>query len=182
MERLRQAREWQLYGFYYYDSEHFVRHSVLIREYFAPVAAIKTQVDLTVSRARAVAEVLVGVHVRHGDYATFADGQMFYSLEEYRALMQLVMELFPGKALAFLVCSNANLDTNVFEGLRCFFGPSTTVGDLYCLAACDYIVGPSSSYSEWASFYGQVPRYVYNKGSLSATEGHGLRPPSISLT
>ena len=32
--------------------------------------------------------------------------------------------------------------------------------DLYTLAACDLIVGPRSTYSGWASLYGDVPRYV----------------------
>jgi hypothetical protein len=28
---------------------------------------------------------------------------------------------------------------------------------MYALASCDYIVGPPSTFSLWASFYGQVP-------------------------
>jgi len=33
------------------------------------------------------------------------------------------------------------------------------MGDLYALAKCDYILGPLSSYSQWASFYGNKPLY-----------------------
>ena len=42
-------------------------------------------------------------------------------------------------------------------------GPGTEIGDLYSLAACDYIIGPPSTYTQWASFYGQVPRFVHNR-------------------
>jgi hypothetical protein len=33
------------------------------------------------------------------------------------------------------------------------------MGDLYALAKYDYILGPLSSYSQWASFYGNKPLY-----------------------
>ena len=31
------------------------------------------------------------------------------------------------------------------------------ITDLYGLSSCDYIMGPPSSYSQWASFVGNVP-------------------------
>ena len=31
------------------------------------------------------------------------------------------------------------------------------ITDLYALSKCDYIIGPPSSYSQWASFIGDVP-------------------------
>jgi hypothetical protein len=37
------------------------------------------------------------------------------------------------------------------------FGPGSVVGDLYALARCDYIMGPPSTYTQWASFYGNRP-------------------------
>jgi hypothetical protein len=37
------------------------------------------------------------------------------------------------------------------------FGAGSPVGDLYALAQCDYIFGPVSTFSQWASFYGNKP-------------------------
>ena len=34
---------------------------------------------------------------------------------------------------------------------------SKPVEDMYSLSKCDYIIGPYSSFSAWASFYGEVP-------------------------
>ena len=31
------------------------------------------------------------------------------------------------------------------------------IEDLYCLAKCDYLMGPNSTYTSWASIYGNVP-------------------------
>jgi hypothetical protein len=41
-------------------------------------------------------------------------------------------------------------------------GPGHFIEDLYALASCDYIIGPPSTFSQWASFYGNVPRYMVN--------------------
>jgi len=41
-----------------------------------------------------------------------------------------------------------------------------TIEDLYLLGYCDYIVGPNSSFSQWASFWGGVPLHVLDWKSL----------------
>ena len=42
-------------------------------------------------------------------------------------------------------------------GLSVGFAPGVPVEDLYALAACDYVLGPVSSFTQWASFYGSKP-------------------------
>jgi len=44
--------------------------------------------------------------------------------------------------------------------------------DIYLLSCCDYIVGPYSSFSQWASFVGQVPLHVvdYKNAFLEGRE------------
>jgi hypothetical protein len=59
--------------------------------------------------------------------------------------------------VAFLLCSNEALDLRDFADLPVRLATGHFVEDLYALAACDYVLGPPSSYSMWASFYGQVP-------------------------
>ena len=46
-----------------------------------------------------------------------------------------------------------------FAGLTVGFGPGSPVGDMYALAKCDYVFGAVSSYSQWASFYGNKPLF-----------------------
>lgn len=40
------------------------------------------------------------------------------------------------------------------------------IEDMYSLAECDYIIGPPSTYTMWASFYGEVPLYMVDNPSL----------------
>ena len=42
---------------------------------------------------------------------------------------------------------------------------SDCMTDLYALSRCDYIIGPPSTFSQWASYYGHVPlRFLRWKG------------------
>jgi len=36
---------------------------------------------------------------------------------------------------------------------------------IFSFAKCDYIVGPPSTFTSWASFYGDVPVYFYWRSS-----------------
>ena len=39
-------------------------------------------------------DLVIGVHIRRGDYATWHNGQFFYGLEEYHQFMLRVQELY----------------------------------------------------------------------------------------
>lgn len=71
--------------------------------------------------------------------------------------MHELAEQFPACKVSFLVCSNEQLGKHEFPGLSLGFGPGFPVEDLYALANCDYVFGPPSTYSQWASFYGDTP-------------------------
>ena len=36
-------------------------------------------------------------------------------------------------------------------------GTDSPVSDVYALARCDYILGTKSTFTQWASFYGEKP-------------------------
>jgi hypothetical protein len=36
-------------------------------------------------------------------------------------------------------------------------GSGPPVNDLWTLSKCDFVFGPPSTFSQWASFYGKVP-------------------------
>lgn len=104
--------------------------------------------------------VIVGVHIRRGDYKEWLDGIYYFSDETYyRAMKDLEKQLLEkGEKVKFLICSNEKINLNSFSELDCFIIPeSSSEKDLYALSKSDYIIGPPSSFSQWASFYGEVP-------------------------
>jgi hypothetical protein len=113
---------------------------------------------------RCDAEIVVGIHIRQGDYEQWRGGQFYLTTQEYVQLMWTFVEQFPGKKVGFLVCSNEEQEERFFDGLTYANGPGHPVSDLYSLSRCDYIIGPLSTFSQWASFYGKVPLCHIEKG------------------
>ena len=151
------------------DFASFVRHADAIRDYFRPVPHHRIRVEELIRRARPDRGPLLGVHVRQGDYADFEQGKYLFALDRYRALMSRTLPLFPD-GTRFLVCSNSSLGSDMFPGLDVSVGTGHPLEDLYALACCDYLMGPPSTFSRWASFYGKVPHYtvtdIHNVPSL----------------
>ncbi len=144
-------------GWCFRDMAAFRKHSDTLRRFFAPKAAAAANVAAFIRSCRDGADLLVGVHIRRGDYREFQGGRYFFEPAQYAALMRQMERLFPGRRVRFLVCSNEAVSEAAFPGLEVRPGPGHIIEDLYSLAACDYLLGPPSTYSQWASFYGEVP-------------------------
>lgn len=162
-------------GWLFRDEHALRRHAPALREFFAPARGVAERIGAHVRRAREGCELLVGVHVRQGDYRNFEGGRYFYESAEYARMMREAERLFPERRVGFLVCSNERQDPAVFEGLRHTPGPGHFVDDMYALAACDYIIGPPSTYTLWASFYGGAPLHPVEGPGASITL-EGFRP------
>lgn len=166
-------------GLYILDPTSVREHSVEIRRYFSLVPTYQHRVDLIMQRLREECEVIVGVHYRQGDYKHFRDGIYYYSDDEYRQEMLNLQALFPSKKVGFLITSNEPHRIESSEFMKVYEGGGHLIEDLYCLAACDYIMGPPSTFSLWASFYGNTPRYVMNRKEKLM---HGIDDNILSLS
>ena len=147
-------------GWLFRAHQSFEQHADTVRAFFTPIERHRAAVARLVGRARRSAAVVVGVHIRHGDYRHFVDGQFFFPPRQYAALMWRVRNLLADRPVAFVVCSNTPQPADAFDGLSVHFGSGHEVEDLYALAGCDYLLGPPSTYTMWASFHGRVPLLV----------------------
>jgi hypothetical protein len=131
-----------------------------IRAKFTPDHNVLEMVRKHVSAARTGVDVLIGLHIRRGDYVHFFGGKYNYSTSFYQQVMETMGSFFSGRRVAFLLCTNGpkefadNLPYKIISGPGMEQG---ALGDLHCLAECDYIIGPPSSFSLWAAFYGRKP-------------------------
>jgi hypothetical protein len=135
--------------FYYYKEE--------IKAYFRPVQKHLKNIDTLINSCRSQVSVLIGIHMRGGDYKEFLNGKFYFEAGTYYSMMKQIATLFPGQKVGFLVCSNDPIDETIFSGLNVFKGTNHFIEDMYSLAECDYILGPPSTYTMWASFYGNTP-------------------------
>jgi hypothetical protein len=144
-------------------------HRQTICAYFRPLPVHQEKIYQAIDIARKNCDVLVGVHIRGGDYASHLGGRYCYTVPDYIHVMRCVSTLFPGKRVVFLICSNSILDPEMFEEMNCHFGPNHHLQDMYAFAECDYIIGPPSTYTLWASFYGNVPLYFIQEPNKPVT-------------
>lgn len=148
-------------GFKCRDDKAFIdKHQEELRNLFSPTDSVRQTVTNFVEDLRSDNSIIVGVHVRRGDYRTYLGGKYFFDDSVYCSFMKQLSEMFAQKGLItkFVICSNENVDLEFFKGLNVYRKEgSSFIVDLYTLADCDCILGPPSTYSQWASFYGQKP-------------------------
>lgn len=155
-------------GWYVRASQSMKKHEQVVREYFTPLPKYQQNIQNLMQPLREKYDVLVGLHIRSGDYRLLLNGVYIYPLENWRLLMEQMVNLLPNQRVAFLICSDEDYRSQInnFTDLNVHFGTGQMIEDLYSLAQCDYLLGPPSTYSLWAAFYGQVPIYELPQNSL----------------
>ncbi len=148
-------------GYYFVDYHNLLKHAHRVKQHFLPRETHVKNVEKTIDRARQSCDLLVGVHIRQGDYRNYLGGKYFFSVGDYVSAMQKVRDLFGTRRTGFLLCSDSQLERKEFSDLEVTTGPGHIIEDMYSLARCDYIIGPPSTYSRWACFYGDVPTWHF---------------------
>jgi len=152
-------------GWYVRASQSMKKYESVVKEYFTPLPKYQNNIQNLIQPLREKYDILVGLHIRSGHYHLFRNGAYIYPLEQWHLLMKKMVSLLPQKKVAFLICSDEDYrdETKVFAGLPVYFGTGHMIEDLYSLAQCDYLIGPPSTYSLWAAFYGCTPLYQLPK-------------------
>lgn len=135
----------------------------LVRETFRPNTNIIESVDKEFNRY--IDYTVIGVHIRRGDYKDFRNGIFYFTDDVWVNILKLLVSN-SDKKIVFFISTNEKIDWNNYKDFETFSlkeiqGPSA---DLYGLSKCDYIIGPPSTFSNWAALIGEKPLcFVYNK-------------------
>jgi len=158
-----------LQGYAFHAHAALTRNLDIVREFFRPIEKYERVIDNALSKARQDVDVLIGVHIRHGDYKEYLHGKLYFELEHYIKVMQEVAAQFGSKRVRFIVCSDSAFTPDQFKPLDVHMGPGEALTDMYALAGCDLIIGPLSTFSGWASIYGDVKLLGLYKKDQSTT-------------
>ena len=144
-----------------FRSSHHNEYAVrAIRNYLQPIEVHQANINILVNELRATEPLLIGVHIRQGDFRDFSGGTFLRSPQDFANVMEDVIALFTQHHVRFLICSDESIDHELFKQFDYRTGTGHLVEDLYALAATDYLIGsPGSTFSKWASFYGETPLY-----------------------
>ena len=130
------------------------------RQFFKLVPHRARRVQNFIELVKAKSDITIGVHIRQTDFRDYWHGKYYFTTSQYADYMHQIATIFPNKRVSFIVCSDTHQSKSSFLNLEVHFPISEPVEDLFVLASCDYIIGPSvSSYCTIASLLGNKKRY-----------------------
>ena len=140
------------------DTRYLAQTKKELQQLFRPRKEITDKAEAMIANIHKNADIVIGIHIRHGDYKTWRGSRHYYTLGEFHGFMKKLKNLYSDQRVAFFISSNESFSTDIFTDCECYrFGkePSGDILDLYTLSLCDRILGPWSTYSRWASFFGR---------------------------
>ncbi|MEI6115977.1 MAG: alpha-1,2-fucosyltransferase [Burkholderiales bacterium] len=155
--RLRKARFCTLKVWRFRSKTRIREYRALIREVFTPRQSVLDAGRNFIDRLNC--DVVIGVHIRWGDYKTAAPA-LYHDAGIYRDRMLEALALFPGRRVGFIVCTEEGAEIEELAGLTCVFPKADAITDLYTLAQCNYLIASASTFSTWASYWGAIGIYT----------------------
>ncbi len=143
-----------------FDAKYIIQTLPNLQKIFRPKEEIMQKAQATIDTLKRESDIVIGIHIRRGDYASWQNGRFYFGLDVYYKYMMQIKKIFSNQRVSFFISSNEDFSTNIFEDCKCLrYGhePSGAILDLYTLSLCDRLIGPVSTFSRWASFIGEVP-------------------------
>lgn len=152
--------------------EALLHSEATIRAYFRPINRITDGVEASLEVFRDSVDICIGVHIRWGDFRAEFDGRFYISRDTYLMYMKSLVSMFGSKRVRFVIFSDEPHEISDFPGFDVVVASSGIIEDLYGMSLCDLILIPFfTSFSRWASFYGEVPAMVVEKKYQSFSLG-----------
>jgi hypothetical protein len=104
---------------------------------------------------------ILGVHVRRGDYKEFLNGKFFYTDAHYIDKIRQMIRLLGESCRVIIFSNDSHLDHKLYKAdfEDVIFSKESTIADHFLMSKCDYLLGPPSTFTMWASYMGEVPLY-----------------------
>ena len=106
----------------------------------------------------------LGVHIRRGDYAQWQYGKYCFNDEVYARHINRFAALHPEETIhVYLSTNDPEVSAERYQQLcpkvKIHLLQGNAPEDLYMLSACDYVMGPPSTFSLVAAMYRDIPLY-----------------------
>lgn len=135
------------------------RYRSLLADFFNPLQQYTENVKKLIENGKRNVDLLIGIHIRRGDFKEYRNGELYFDDAIYANLMKDISVFYSDKKIRFLLCSNENIEWDNYGKFDVIPANGHLIEDMYSLAECNYIAGPVSTYSMWASFTGEKPLY-----------------------
>ena len=99
---------------------------------------------------------IIGVHIRRGDYKKHQDGRYYFNDNVYEGLinkMEIEIKESLSKQAIFIIFSDEV--TGFSENSKMFISNNEWFIDHLLMSKCDFLIGPPSTFTLWASYIGK---------------------------
>jgi len=118
--------------------------------------------------------LLLGLHIRRGDYRRWHGGRYFYTDAQYTAVVSRYTAQLPTPPLVIVCGNDPDLDEATFRralpSATVIFAKGNPAEDLYLLSRCDRLIGAPSTFTLVASMYRDVPLYWIEEPDKAPTD------------
>jgi hypothetical protein len=139
------------------------RHQDKLRPLFRPAPEYAQRSTDFIGDLRRRHDLVIGVLARQSDYREWHDGDFFFPTTQYAQWIRQVLDVHPGRRVAFVVASEEKQDATLFAGLPVHQATGNPgVGGHWFenwaeLALCDLVISAPSTFSATAAFHGSAP-------------------------
>lgn len=151
-----------IHNWYFRNYRGLEKYQKNIRNFFEPKEEYKKEASKLINRLHLADKTVVAVHIRHGDYLEWQNGRFYFPIEAYLAWIENVRNVFEDDSVSlhFILFSNTKIISKVENMDDITISNLSAVEDQFLMSQCDYIMGPPSTFSWWASFMGKKPYCV----------------------
>ena len=139
-----------------------------IHSYFKPRKDINDVVVSQMKEWRKKGKMIVGIHVRQGDYKTWRGGAYLIKQSRVREIIDEYLSVLSKNKdeVFFVFTSDGSIDEKFFDGLSFTVSKNNAIADLFLLSSTDSIIGSDSSFGAFAAYYGNVPFIVMQSQAM----------------
>jgi hypothetical protein len=161
-----------------FRSDELVRkHQDTIRDFFRLPQAMRAKGESLLRPKPTPPSKTVLVHVRQGDYATWAGGVYCYRDSVYAGWMREIQRQTHPEKVRFVICSQFQLDYSAFADLD-FVHQTRDLKDDFAMIQCaDYCLASISSFARTACFLAQIPLAAMDSQQAPLPPLADWRPP-----
>ena len=125
-----------------FRSEHLLnKHAEKVKSHLAIDFSLQEKIQSRLWKLREQADLIVGIHIRQGDYATYLGGKYYYPTSQYSQWMRQIADHYSPSRVAFLVCGNGEFSVEDFQGLNVSCEKRDVMDDLYSLPQGGFVSG-----------------------------------------
>jgi hypothetical protein len=105
------------------------------------------------------AEITIGIHIRRGDYKEWGDGMYFYEDAVYQSAIEKMRSFFSDQNILIILFSNDIIEFELSDNM--IISNNEWYIDHYIMGRCDYLLGPPSTFTLWASYIGPKAKFFH---------------------